>query len=329
MEEVKSEIPPKVLVIRLSSMGDVVLATSVLAPLRSAGFAVTFVTKAAFAPLLEGHPDIEEVFSFRTSQEFFRWLGGKDFSLIVDLQDSLRTRLWRPRFWFRFPILVARKERVREILILWFRLKHFFSFGRGGRAQKFRRLVVNGLGLPPPSSPLTSLPVPMAAAFEASLPKKDFAVLLPGSAWKGKEWPYFPQLAKILGEKVPVVALGGEKDLVCDEIAQASKGLSLRGKTSLRESVAILSKAKWVIGNDTGMVHVAEALGKDVVMIEGPTGEALGFSPYREGSQLAGLSLFCRPCSKSGKICLRGGSRKCLRDLSVQAVLSKIRGLPC
>lgn len=339
---------PKVLVIRLSSMGDVVLATSVIDPLKSAGFEISFVTKKAFAPLLAGHSGVREVFAFDKAEgesaareKLFAWAEAQGFSLVLDLQDSFRTRLWRPRLKKMAEVHVARKERLREWLILFFRLGRWLSFGRGGRARKFRRLALDLLaqkGMFPAKGPsLTRLEVSEEEKLRARalLPAGEFAVLLPGSAWKGKEWPYFSELASILGRKVPVVALGAEKDLVCDEIAAAAQSergsRSLRGQTDLRASMAILAQAKWVIGNDTGMVHVAEALGKDVAMVEGPTHEWMGFSPYREKSILLGLPLVCRPCSKSGRICVRWGSRKCLRDLSVPAVAAKLRqgGFPC
>jgi ADP-heptose:LPS heptosyltransferase len=86
-----------------------------------------------------------------------------------------------------------------------------------------------------------------------------------------------------------------------------------------------------VIGNDTGMVHVAEALGKDVAMIEGPTHPYRGFSPYRERSLALGLPLLSRPCSKSGRVCVRFGTRLCLRGLSASEVARQLRagGFPC
>lgn len=336
------------MVIRLSSMGDVVLATSVLEPLRSAGFEISFVTKKAFAPLLTGHSAIAEVFSFDKShgeqaarEAFFAWAEAKDFSLVIDLQDSFRTQLWRPRLRKRAQVVVAHKERLREWLIFLFRLGRWLSFGRGGRAQKFRRLALDTLAakglFPAKGAGLTRLELTEEERNRARalVPAGDFVVILPGSAWKSKEWPYFPELAAVFGRKVPVVALGAEKDEVCDRIAAAAAAnpasRSLRGQTDIRTSMAVISLARWVIGNDTGMVHVAEALGKDVAMVEGPTHEYMGFSPYREKSLLLGLPLVCRPCSKSGRICLRGGTRKCLRDLSVPEVAGQLRrrGFPC
>lgn len=339
-----TQAKPKALILRLSSLGDIVLATAAVEPLVAAGYEVCFVTKKAFAPLLAAHPGISEIHEYDKSdsesaarERLFAWFERREFDLVLDLHDSWRTWSWRRRMRLRAKVYVARKERLREWLIFFLRLGRFFAFGRGGRARKFRRLAEDALHsegkFVPSRGPLTRLLVTDAESekVKALLPAGDFAVLLPGSAWKGKEWPYFPQLAAILGKKIPVVALGGEKDIACDAVAKAAGGISLRGRTSLRESMAVLSLARWVIGNDTGMIHVAEALGKDVAMVEGPTHEVMGFSPYRERSLLLGLPLVCRPCSKTGRICPRFGTRKCLKGLSVQRVIELLRAgaYPC
>jgi heptosyltransferase II len=339
-----TSLKPRALVIRLSSLGDLVLSTSVVEPLHEAGYEVSFVTKTAFSPILLNHPNISSVFSYGDSpteaknrKAFFDWLEIQKFSLIVDLQDSLRTRLWRRRLRKNAELWVAKKERIREILILVFRLRKTFSFGRGGRALKFRRLILDNLAkknqFPFLKGGLTSLFVTKEEIHAAKvfLPAKNYAVILPSSAWKSKEWPYFDELANVIKQKYEVLFLGGKKDLICDEFARKTGGISLRGKTSLRESMAILQGADLIVGNDTGFVHVAEAMGKDVVMIEGPTHKTMGFSPYRPKSLLVGKNLFCRPCSKSGKICWRLGSRACLRDLGTQEVLAQMRkgGLSC
>lgn len=339
----------RALVIRLSSLGDIVLSTAALEPLRRAGYEVHFVTKKAFAPLLENNPEIAGVHGFDKSggeaagrEAFFRWAAEKEFSLVIDLQDSWRTWAWRRRLRARAPVFVARKERLREWLIFFGRLGPWLGFGRGGRARKFRRATLDALAhlgkLPTVPPALTTLHVSVEekAQMAPRLPPGDFVALLPASAWKGKEWPYFPELAAVLARKVPVVVLGAEKDLVCDEVARRAAAVnplsrSLRGQTSLRQSLAVVAAARWVIGNDTGLVHAAEALGRDVAMVEGPTHESMGFSPYREGSVLLGLKLICRPCSKTGRVCPRFGTYKCLRDLTVAGVAETLRrrGYPC
>ena len=331
--------------IRLSSLGDIVLSTSVVAPLRDAGFEVYYVSKKPFSPLLENIPGVAGVFAFdkklggekAAREEFFAWCKQNNFSLCLDLQDSWRTWMWRRALRELFPVHIARKERFREWLIFLARAGRFLGFGRGGRARKFRAVAEAAVGLKA-NRPLTELFVTEAEkeSVKPLIPAGDYAVLLPASAWKGKEWPYFKQLAARLSQRVPVVVLGAEKDLGCDEVGAAAAAVNpssrnLRGQTSLRGSLAIVAQARWVIGNDTGLVHAGEALGLDVAMVEGPTHEYMGFSPYRPGSVLLGLPLLCRPCSKAGKVCPRFGSYKCLNDLSEASVARTLRqrGYPC
>lgn len=340
----------KVLLIRLSSMGDVVLASSAIAPLRAAGYEISLVTKKEFASLWEKHPDVAEIYSFDKNsggeeaarKEFYAWAEKQGFAFAVDLQNSWRTWSWRRYLRRFFPVCVAQKPRGKEILVLFLRLGEWLGFRPGERALLFRLAAEDALAkrgeFTLAEGPLTRLRVTEEekTAVAPLLPSGPFVVLLPASAWKSKEWPYFPELAAIFARKAPVVVLGGKKDEICALVAAKAMAVnpasrSLHGRTSLRESMAILAQARWVVGCDTGMVHVAEALGRDVAMLEGPTHPYMGFSPYRPQSEVIGLSLLCRPCSKSGRICLRFGQRVCLKGLKVADVASRLRhkGYPC
>lgn len=331
--------------IRFSSLGDVVHSSAAIDPFLQAGYEVFFLTKPAFAPLLKNIKGVN-IYEYQSTQEpksredFFAWLKTQNFQLILDLHDSWRSWRWRGELKQSAPVWVAKKPRWLELAIILLRARKTFSLGRGGRALRYRNLALSALAKSDNtgSIPLTRLEISAeeSRSVEALLPQNDFVALLPSSAWPGKEWPHFAALSAHLAKNIPVVVLGGEKDLVCDAVAEAAKpfapqSISLRGKTSLRQSMAILARAKWIIGNDTGLLHAAEALGKDVAVIEGPTQESLGFSPYRTGSVLLGLPLICRPCSKSGQFCVRLGSRKCLNDLSLEQVSETLRarGYPC
>lgn len=338
-----------ILLIRLSSLGDLILSTAALAPLQEAGFSISLVTKAEFLPVLQGHPHIKEIFAMdkslgetKNKENLFKWLAAREFAFALDLQNSWRTWSWRGQLRKLAPIYVLPKARWREWLILFLRMGRWVGLGRGGRAKRFREFTQRALqkeGFTINShSPLTSLYVSEAEKLAVSklLPKGDFLVLLPAGAWKSKEWPYFSDLARAAARQVPVVVLGGAKDSICESVAEAARelhpeSLSLHGRTSLRESLAVIAQARWVVGNDTGMVHAAEALGKATAMIEGPTHPYLGFSLYKKESLVLGKSLLCRPCSKSGRICWRGGTRACLNGLGVSEVAESLRakGFPC
>jgi ADP-heptose:LPS heptosyltransferase len=314
--------------------------------LERAGYSVSLVTKAEFAPLFCGQPGIAEVFAFDKKKgeaaardELLQWAETRGFQLILDLQNSWRTWTWRKALRKFAPVHVLPKPRLREWLVLFLRLGKIAGFGAGGRARRFRDFAIQAVGREELRGEVqTRLKVPDAelGAVRKYLPKGDFAVLLPGGAWRSKEWPYFAELAERISRNVPVVVLGGNKDDICETVASAGREVNpesrtLHGQTNLRESMAILAQARWVVGNDTGMVHVAEALGKDVAMIEGPTHPFMGFSPYRKGSVTLGLPLLCRPCSKSGRVCVRFGTRLCLKGLTAESVADRLRagGFPC
>ncbi|MGZ3683918.1 MAG: glycosyltransferase family 9 protein, partial [Bdellovibrionota bacterium] len=98
----KPRAPTQILLIRLSSLGDLVLCTSVLAPLERAGYRVSLVTKSEFAPLFRSQPGIDEVFAFDKKkgeavarEELYAWAAERHFALVLDLQNSWRTWSWR------------------------------------------------------------------------------------------------------------------------------------------------------------------------------------------------------------------------------------------
>lgn len=327
----------KILFIRLSSLGDIIHCTAAVEVLRQWDCEVYFATKPAFAPLIDACVPGVRSYTYdsgigerKARRKFFQWIDEQNFDHIIDLHDNLRTRLWRRALRRRAPLTVAHKPRLKEFLVLFFRMRKKASLGKGARALLYRNTTISALrkmgvfqeiGSPRGLTHLrltTDVP-PLVGAL---VPKEDFVVFVPGSVWPGKRWPEenFIELAKKIS--YPLVVLGSLDEVFCDRIAKvAPKGsVSMRGKTSLVDCAFVLSKAKVVLGNDTGLVHMAEALGKDVIVLEGPTSEALGFTVYRKGSLVLGEDLFCRPCSKNGYICWRWGTRACLKDLSLNRV---------
>jgi ADP-heptose:LPS heptosyltransferase len=99
---------------------------------------------------------------------------------------------------------------------------------------------------------------------------------------------------------------------------------NLQGKTSLMESAVLAQNAFRVIGNDTGIPHLAEAVGTPALFILGPTGEQFGFYPHLPLSRALFKNLWCRPCTTNGKgHCIRS-ERFCLTGISVEQVKSEI-----
>ena len=124
------------------------------------------------------------------------------------------------------------------------------------------------------------------------------------------------------------MVFGGKRDLFCDELVKGlpeQRVINLRGKTSLAESAYWLSRCSVVVANDTGLMHLADALGVPTVVIFGPTSGELGCLPYHPLSVNLEPELWCRPCSKNGEApCIRG-KRLCLDRIQVEDVLGALK----
>ena len=149
-----------------------------------------------------------------------------------------------------------------------------------------------------------------------------YAAFVVGAAWPLKRWPtssYVELGRRLVAERgLQVVTVGGPDDQACDDIkSQIGQGAhSLRGKLGLTEALAVLERAALVVGNDTGLIHGAEAVGRDVLSILGPTSRQTGAYPHRTGSRVLEVNLPCRPCSQKGDRRCRLPHQECMRRLT-------------
>jgi heptosyltransferase-2 len=347
-EKIMNGLPgeaPEVIFIRFSSLGDVILTLPALRGLRVAypRARISYLTKSAYAPLLEGSPDIERVISLEdlpgrgSLAGIARFCRRERFDLVVDLHGNLRSRV--TSLFLRAPVkLRYRKEAMMRRLWAsgWMRGK--MTRGTGGVVDRYldtiRPLGVEGEGL------LPEIPVSVEAQEQAKAflrgrgvraPEK-MAVIFPGAKWPNKCWPAtgFAALGRWLASEpgFEVVLAGDEGDREQVEVVKRNlsrEAAEICGCTGLRELAAILSLAKVVVGNDSGPGHLAAAVGTPVVTIFGPTSEAFGFSPRGKRVRTVSRSLECRPCSiHGGRRCPRG-RRSCLDDISPGEVMQAVR----
>lgn len=150
----------------------------------------------------------------------------------------------------------------------------------------------------------------------------------PGSVWNTKRWPeeYYRQLMRLLSDKGFGIALIGSKEerQLCEQILPKENSLNLAGETSLLESAAVLEKCELLICNDSGAMHIANAVKTDVVAFFGPTVQAIGYFPYREKDIVLELDLECRPCSSHGGHKCPLGHHNCMKQISVKSAFDVI-----
>ena len=153
--------------------------------------------------------------------------------------------------------------------------------------------------------------------------KSNFIAIVPGAAWNQKQWSSKNYISTLNKLNLPAVILGSKKDEICNEISLGyNKAINLAGETDLRLAVSIISNAMKIIGSDTGLVHAAEALGKTVIMIMGPTSKETGGGTYKKKSTIVEKDIWCRPCSQNGKFPCYRSSQKCMDSILPKDVVS-------
>jgi heptosyltransferase-2 len=151
--------------------------------------------------------------------------------------------------------------------------------------------------------------------------------LAPGSIWATKRWPFFPDLARELGQHGRVVVIGSEADApLARDISDAAGGsvVDATGRLSLLASAELLSRATLLVTNDSAPQHLASAVGTPTVTVFGPTVPEFGFGPLAPGSRVVGhATLSCRPCHPHGPVTCPLGHWRCMRELSVRDVATE------
>ena len=344
MAKAREKPPERILLIRLSSIGDIVLTTPLIRLLRRRfpNSRIDFITKARFADLLRYHPGLSNLIEFpdhATGRELLalrRWLRSQKFDIILDLHKNMRSQVLTrglgvqrisrlKKYGFRRSLLVRTKINLYHTIVPVYR--------RYIATAVFLGIEDDGRG--------TEIVVPESINEKAArnLPAgwgedRSCIALVPGAGFSTKRWPaqHFAELARKLqdaGHALCVVGDASDRALAEVICAQAANCIDLTAKLTLLESAAILGSARLVVTNDSGMMHVSEAMGTPVVAIFGSTVRELGFYPILPGSQVVENSAVrCRPCSHIGKSKCPKGHFLCMSSLEVEWVLQAVLSPP-
>jgi heptosyltransferase I len=329
--------PQKILIVKPSSLGDVVHSLPFLNAMKTCfpEAEIHWVIAKGLEGLLDGNPMIKRLWIINkdawkkianakntvTEIKFlFKELKTEKFDLVVDLQGLLRSGIITSAT--RAPVRIGFQE-AREGSRFFY--THKVKGGKDIHAVDRYLKIASFLGCDV-SRVSFSFSLESSSTFNSqlltlNLPKA-YAVLVPGARWKTKKWPpeKFGELASRLPVQSVVVGSKADKDSA-DLIVSLSKGkaISLAGKTRLKELIAVMRKAKFVISNDSGPMHIAAALGIPVYAIFGPT-DPLRTGPYGKGHTNISTAIPCAPCFK--KTC---EYVKCLEGLSVDKVYEIIQ----
>ena len=314
----------KILVIRFSSMGDIVYTTPVVRCLKKQlpGAEVHFLTKPAFKYIYDNNPYVDKLLLLKqTLKETIKDIKAEQYDYIIDLHNNLRTALIKLNV--RAKSSTFKKQRIRK----WLSLKLNLKLGPPVHLVERYMKTVAFLGVKNDEQPIDYY---IRADHQLSklLPvshQNNYVVFIIGATHFTKRMPNEKIINICRGLKQPVVLLGGN-DVKAngDEIASKTSNVyNACGITTLDESVFMVSKAGSVIGFDTGLTHIAEAFDRPIASIWGGTApELLGVQPYKVKEVLvAEIDLPCRPCSKFGLEKCPLGHFKCMNDMPEEPII--------
>jgi heptosyltransferase-2 len=308
----------RILVVAPNWIGDALMAQPLLSRLKQSGAALEVLAPEWVAPVVRRMPEVDHViaapFRHGALQLGERWRLGRSlkrrgYDSAIVLPNSWKSAL--------VPFLAGIPQRIGYVgEARYGLLNSIHKKTKASMPLHYARLAGEpAAALPKPRLEVT--PEEMDGAKRRFGIEGRYAVLCPGAEYgPAKRWPYFGELAEKLN--MPVVLLGSAKDA---ESARNLRGRNLVGKTTLDEAICIIAGAALVVSNDSGLMHVAAALGRPQVALFGSSSPE-HTPPASSQARVLWLHLECSPCF--ARECPLGHFR-CMKEITVEQVLSEIR----
>jgi lipopolysaccharide heptosyltransferase II len=347
----------KILIIRFSSLGDVVLATPLIRILRQSfpRAKLDFLVRQEYAELLENSPKIDQLLKFdiklgfRGLRQLKKDLKNNNYNVILDIHNNLRSRYLCMGLAGPFSktyVLRIQKQQFARFMLVKFKINLYRRlYGRiiavWEKYVRTARPLFGGTAMenstPGSARQEGRLEIFLSKESEKKAKKihaeqlenKIYLTLAPGAKHFTKRWPaeyYCEFIERIYQEtKIKSVLIGGNDDIAVSEtILQCCSGdavISLAGQLSIQETAAVIKNSALLISNDSGLMHVADALTVPLIAIFGSTVEELGFFPVSsEATVIQNLGLYCRPCSHIGRSHCPQEHFRCMQEVTPEMV---------
>ena len=317
----------KILVVRFSSIGDIVLTTPILRCIKQQlkDVELHYVTKHNFLSVIENNIYVDKIFTIKDSlKDVIPQLKKENYDYVVDLHHNIRTlklktALGKKSFsfnklnWEKFLIVNFKINKLPNIHIVdrYFETVQSLGVKNDGKGLDYF------IGEKDEIDITSALP---------TLFHEDYNALVVGGSYFTKQIPINKLKEICTKSSLPLILLGGKEDAaIAEQVYQLHKNktINLCGKLNLNQSASIIQQANKVITSDTGLMHIAAAFKKDIISLWGNTIPEFGMGPYLAGKdsqilEVKGLS--CRPCSKLGYKKCPKGHFKCMNDIEIKSI---------
>lgn len=326
------EVMKKILVIRFSSIGDIILTTPVVRCLskKYPKSEIHYLTKASFSAILDSNPYISKVHVLQDDLSLtVEALKAERFDFVVDLHHNFRSI--RFRRGLGVPGAAFPKLNIEKWLLVnlkWNRMPDIHIVDRYFKTVESLGVRNDGEGL--------DYFIPESDRIELSiLPeshRSGYVAMVIGAQHATKRMPAMRLNELVVKLNIPVVLLGGKDDFLSgQEIVKGNEVnvINLCGKYNLNQSASLVHEARVVVTHDTGLMHIAAAFRKNIISLWGNTVPAFGMTPYLpSGSGSSHVfeveDLSCRPCSKIGYDKCPKGHFRCMKDIDLDHVARKV-----
>ena len=313
----------KVLIVRFSSIGDIVLTTPSIRCLKKQinDIEIHFLTKENFKSVLDCNPYIDVLHTIKSDiSEVIPALKKENFDYIIDLHRNVRTLKLKRKLgaksysynklnWEKFLITTFKINKLPAQHIV---NRYFETIKKLGLINDN-----NGLDYFINTKDEINLTDTLPSDF-----LNGYNALVVGGSYFTKQIPTNKLNEICLQSKLPLVLLGGKEDFnIAESVFNTHKlkTINLCGKLNLNQSASIINQSVKVITSDTGLMHIAAAYKKDIISVWGNTIPEFGMGPYLAGEQsqiVEVKNLSCRPCSKLGYKKCPKGHFKCMNEIN-------------
>jgi ADP-heptose:LPS heptosyltransferase len=326
----------RLLFIRFSSIGDIVLTTPAMrcAKQQIPGVSIHFLTKTSMKAVTMGNPYIDQFHYFdKDLQATIQDLKQYQFDYIIDLHKNFRS--YRIQKALGVPVLAYNKLSVQKFFLTklhlnWMPNRHISD--RSVDALASLGVVNDGKGLDyfiPESTALKTIALPVS--FQSG-----YIALVIGASYASKKLPV-SELQQLCHKiPYPIVLVGGKDDQAEGEAVAAVNPIKIHnacGQFNLHESALLVKNARTVISHDTGFLYIACAFHKKTVAIWGATSPRLQVEPYYPTSMNDEMyynaivpNLSCQPCSNYGTKQCPQGHFACMKKQDLQRIADKAIG---